>query len=149
MKTLFRNFTVTAFCFAVSVFNASADNARPIAFDQLPAQAQQFVKTHFADAQVTLTTLEKDVLQKSYDVVLNNGTHLEFDSKGQWTDVVCKTGYVPANVLPSQITTYLKSSFPNAHVKKVERENGRYEVNLENGTEVTFNKKFQVVDIDL
>jgi hypothetical protein len=149
MKTLFRNLTVTAFCFAVSVFNASADNAKPVAFNQLPAQAQQFVKTHFTDSKVIVSTLESDILEKSYDVALNNGAKLEFDGKGQWTEVVCPTGGVPASILPEQVKSYLKSSFPNAKVTKVERDNGRFEVNLENGTEVTFNKKFQVTDIDL
>jgi hypothetical protein len=149
MKTLFRNLTVTAFCFAVSVFNASADNAKPIAFNQLPAQAQQFVKQHFADSKVVVTTLENEILDKSYDVALENGTKLEFNNKGEWTEVTCTSGCVPCKVLPQGVTNYLKANFPKAEVKKIERDNGRYEVELRNGTEITFNKKFQVTDIDL
>jgi hypothetical protein len=149
MKTLFRNLTVTAFCFVASVFTASADNNKPIAFEQLPQQAQQFVKTHFADVKVTLSTVESGLIEKTYDVALNNGTKLEFDRKGQWTEVVCPTTYVPCKVLPNEIKAYLETTFPQSKVTKIEREDGRHEVTLENGTEVTFNKKFQVTDVDL
>ncbi len=68
MKTLFRNLTVTAFCFVASVFTASADNNKPIAFEQLPQQAQQFVKTHFADVKVTLSTVESGLIEKTYEM---------------------------------------------------------------------------------
>lgn len=149
MKTLFRNLTVTAFCFVASVFNASADNNKPIAFEQLPVPAQEFVTTHFADVKVTITTVESGLLEKTYDVALNNGVKLEFDRKGQWTEVACPTTYVPSKVLPNEIKAYLETTFPQSKVTKIEREDGRYEVTLENGTEVTFNKKFQVTDVDL
>ena len=149
MKTLFRNLTVTAFCFVASVFTASAENNKPIAFEQLPQQAQQFVKTHFADVKVTLSTVESGLIEKTYDVALNNGTKLEFDRKGQWTEVVCPTTCVPSKVLPNEIKAYLETTFPQSKVTKIEREDGRHEVTLENGTEVTFNKKFQLTDVDL
>jgi hypothetical protein len=149
MKTFFRNLTVTAFCFVASVFTASADNNKPIAFEQLPQQAQQFVKAHFADVKVTLSTVESGLLEKSYDVALENGTKIEFDRNGQWTEVACTTATVPCNVIPKEICAYLETTFPKNDVKKIERDNGRYEVELKSGTEVTFNKKFQVTDVDL
>lgn len=149
MKTLFRNLTVTTFCFAVSVFNANADNAKPIAFNQLPTQAQKFVKQYFANSKVVVTTLENEILDKSYDVALDNGTKLEFNKKGEWTEVSCTSGCVPCQVIPQGVATYLETNFPKAEIKKIERDNGRYEVELRNGTEITFNKNFQVTDIDL
>lgn len=148
MKTLFRNLAAMAFCLTTTVLNVSADNGKPITFEQLPAPAQQFVKTHFANIKVVVATFEKDLLEKSYDVALSDGTKLEFDGKGQWTDVVCPKSGVPSKVLPDGIKTYLNSSFPDVKVKKIERDSREYEVTLENGTEITFNKNFQVKDID-
>ena len=149
MKTLLGKLTVMAICLTTAVLNASADNGKPVAFEQLPAQAQQFVKTHFANCKVLVSTFEKDLLEKSYDVALSDGTKLEFDGKGQWTDVACPKSEVPGKVLPDGIKTYLNSNFSNIKVKKIERDSREYEVTLENGTEITFNKKFQVKDIDL
>lgn len=149
MKTLFKNLAVLAFCLTTSVFNAFADNGKPIAFEQLPVQAQDFVKTHFANVKVLVVTYEKDLLEKSYDVALANGTKLEFDGKGEWTDVNCPKGEVPGKVIPEGVKTYLNASFPNVKVRKIERDAREYEVTLENGTEITFNKSFQVKDIDL
>ena len=149
MKTLLRNLTVTAFCFAATVFNASADNNKPIPFEQLPQAAQQFVKTHFADVKVTVTTIESGLLEKSYDVILDDGTKVEFDRNGEWTEISCRTSNVPTKVVPQKISAYLQTTFPKNAVKKIERDNGRYEVELQSGAEVTFNKKFQVTDVDL
>ena len=149
MKTLFRKLAVMAFCLTTTVLNASADNKKPVTFEQMPAPAQQFVKTHFASSKVLATTFERELLEKSYDVVLNDGTKLEFDSKGEWTDVACPKSGVPSKVLPEGIKTYLNSNFPNVKVKKIERDSREYEVTLENGTEITCNKTFQVKDIDL
>lgn len=149
MKTLFRNLAVTTFCFAVATLSASADTHKPIAFEQLPAKAQQFVKAHFADGKVTMATQEVGLLEKSFDVALAGGTKVEFDRNGEWTEVVCTNGCVPSKLLPNQVAAYLETTFPKVQVTGIERENGRYEVKLKNGTEVTFNKKFQVTDVDL
>jgi outer membrane lipoprotein SlyB len=148
MKRLFNPLAVATFCFSLVALSASADNNKPIAFEQLPAKAQQFVTTHFADSKVAIATQDAGILDKSFDVALVGGIKLEFDGKGEWTEVVCPVGNVPTTLLPEQIKAYLEKQFPDVRVKEVERDNGRYEVKLQNGTEVTFNKKFQPTDID-
>ena len=148
MKRLFNPLAVATFCFSLVALSASADNHKPIAFEQLPAKAQQFVKTHFADSKVAIATQDSGILEKSFDVALVGGIKLEFDAKGEWTEVVSPVVGVPAALLPEPIKAYLAKQFPEAQVKEVERENGRYEVKLQNGVEVTFNKKFQPTDVD-
>ena len=37
-----------------------------------------------------LVTIESGVVSRSYDVVLQNGTKLEFDKKGNLTEIDCK-----------------------------------------------------------
>ena len=59
----------------VSVFTfqfAMADNDKPIAFEQLPAAAQQFVKKNFPDAKVAFAKMEKEFFGTTYDVVFIN-----------------------------------------------------------------------------
>jgi hypothetical protein len=81
-------------------------------------------------------------------VYFKNGDKVEFDRKGNWTEVVCKTGGVPAALVPQAIADYVKANHPDTKIVKIERENNTYEVNLSNGFEYTFNKKFKVVDVD-
>lgn len=85
---------------------------------------------------------------KSYDVVLKNGTKLEFDKKGNLTEVECKQGTVPYRLIPQAIKNYLKANYPRQTVKKLEIKKNEYEVELANGLELTFNNRFQLVDMD-
>ncbi len=141
-KTLF---LVVCMFVQLSVF---ANDDKPITVEQLPAAAQQFIKTNFAGESVILATVDKDFLNKSYDVMLKNGTKLEFDDKGDWTEVDCNRTAIPAAIVPQQIKDYVQTNFTNEKITKIERDSREYDVDLSNGIDITFNKKFQVVDID-
>lgn len=52
---------------------------------------------------VILATIESDIVSRSYDVVLQNGTKLEFDKKGNLTEVDCKQETVPDLLIPQAI----------------------------------------------
>ena len=81
-------------------------------------------------------------------MVLQNGTKLEFDKKGNLTEVDCKRGAVPGKLVPQAIKSYLQKHYPKHSVKKLEINSNEYEVELSNDIDLTFNKKFQLVDID-
>ncbi|MED9888214.1 MAG: PepSY-like domain-containing protein, partial [Segatella copri] len=83
-----------------------------------------------------------------YDVVLQNGTKLEFDKKGNLTEIDCKQGKVPVKLIPQAIRNYLMENYPAQAVKKLEMNKNEYEVELANGLDLTFNKHFQLIDID-
>ena len=69
---------------------ARADDDKPIQVTQMPQQAQQFIKQHFADSKVALAKMESDFFYKSYEVIFTNGDKVEFDNKGNWEEVNCK-----------------------------------------------------------
>ena len=95
-----------------------------------------------------LATAESGVMSKSYDVVLRNGTKLEFDKTGNLTEIECKRGIVPVRLIPRPIRIYLRNNYPHQPVKKLEIKKKEYEVELANGLDLTFNKHFQLTDID-
>ena len=125
-----------------------ADNARPITITQMPQKAQQFIRLHFADSQVALAKVETDFLEKSYEVFFTDGNKLEFDKKGEWKEVSCKSGAVPQDIVPEAIRQHVASLFPEARIVKMEREKSLYEVTLTNGQELKYNTRFQLIDID-
>ena len=127
---------------------ANADNDKPISVNALPAKAQTLLSQHFNGQKVMLVTIESGVVSRSYDVVLQNGTKLEFDKKGNLTEIDCKQGKVPAKLIPQAIRNYLKKNYPAQAVKKIEMSKNEYEVELANGLDLTFNKHFQLIDID-
>lgn len=127
---------------------ACADKNKPIQVNELPAKAQTVLNTHFSGQKVTLATLESEIIDKSYNVVLQNGTKLEFDRKGNLTEVDCKQGTVPAKLIPQPIKSYVQANYSGQNIKKMEIDKNEHEVELSNGLDITFNKRFKVIDID-
>ena len=134
------------FGFGVSV--ACADNNKVISKNELPAPAQKLLNEYFPDAKLSYAKLDRDFLERSYEVLLVDGTKLEFFSNGEWQEVDCKFGEVPAGIGPEAIIKYIADNYPGEKVLKIEFDRGNYEVKLSNRLELTFNKNFRIVDID-
>ena len=135
-------------CVFTIVTNANADNYRPINVSQLPEKAQTFLTTYFPEAKVSLARKEFDVTELSYDVIFTNGSKVEFDRKGEWTEVDCLTQPLPAGIVPATIEKVIKEQYPDAKATKIERDRREIDVKLSNRVELTFNKKMQLIDID-
>lgn len=127
---------------------ANAGNDKPISVNALPAKAQTLLCQHFNGQKVMLATIESGVVSRSYDVVLQNGTKLEFDKKGNLTEIDCNQATVPDQLIPQAIKNYLMENYAGQSVKKIEMNKNEYEVELANGLDLTFNKHFQLIDID-
>ena len=113
---------------------ARADDDKPIQVTQMPQLAQQFIKQHFSDSKVAL--------------IFTNGNKVEFDKKGNWEEVDCKHTSVPVAIIPAAIQKYVTTNYPDAKVLKIERDKKDYEVKLSNRTELKFDLKFNLIDID-
>lgn len=145
MKKLF--LTVSIMVAAVGV--ACADVDRPITVEKLPDSAQRFLKQYFSQVNVSLATEDVELTYKEYDVVLTDGTRIEFRSNGDWKDVDCKYSEVPKGIVPKQIADYVKKNYPDVKITQIDRENRKYyEVTLSNRLELTFDMKYRLVEID-
>ena len=128
--------------------SAQAFNDRPVAASELPSAAQTVLNSNFSNHRIALAKVETGFWGRNYDVFLANGDKLEFDRRGSWTEIVCREGGVPTQLVPVAITAYLNSAYPGVKLVKIEREGGRYEAKLANGMEFTFDKRFRVVEVD-
>ena len=139
MKKLSIITAFVAFLFC-GVTSAMAQNTNPA--------ITQFVEQYFPKATVQMVMPDDDDI----DVVLNDYTKIEFRLNNEWKKVDCEhsTVYtsVPAELVPEQITAYVNSNFPNTVIKKLEKKYMGWEVELNNGLEVKFNKNFRVTEID-
>jgi len=148
MKTIVRTLMIAICCIVSCNLTANAGNDKPISVKALPAKAQTLLSNHFNKQKVALATMESGITGKSYDVVLKNGTKIEFDKKGNLTEDDCKKGAVPGKLIPLPIKKYLQKHYPGQSVKKMEMDKKEYEVELANGLDLTFNKHFKLIDID-
>lgn len=132
---------------AVSCQKASSDD-RPITPEELPQAARVFIDLHFAAAQMLLASVDKDFTDTHYDVVLADGISLEFDRKGEWTDVDCGRGRVPEAIVPEAIRTQLAAHYSTHFVREISRNRRGYELSLSNGLELKYDNSFRLVEVD-
>ena len=67
--------------------------------NQLPLAARNFINQHFVKPQVAHIKIDSEILSKKYEVLLTNGTEIDFDSKGNWQEVDAKKGRIPATII--------------------------------------------------
>ena len=137
-------FLLMAMVMTMSLTMSADDDDRVITYDQLPQAAQTFLKANFATKVPLLVTADWDDFTIRYE----SGEKIEFDRSGNWKDIECYNGKVPAAAVPEQISTYVTSTFPGKSIIKIERHRSVYEVKLNNGMEIEFNRHFQVIDTD-
>ena len=136
MKKLFLLTVIVALCSAMGF----AFDKYSIDRNDLPQAAQDFLTEHFPKAKVGMVKVDKHLLKKTdYDVKLVNGTKIEFNNAGKWTSVDCKTKTVPEKIIPKAIRTYVKKNFSDVTIVKIEKSSSKYEVDLSDGVELTFN----------
>lgn len=148
MKRIIQTSIVALICLITFQLQVFAGNGKPISVTRLPVAAQQTIKKHFPNRKVALTKMESGFFSREYYVIFTNGEKIEFDKNGNWTEIDCKHSSVPASLIPVRIANYVKRNYPGCHILKIEADDDEYEVKLSNRMEITFNKKFQVTDID-
>lgn len=137
-------FVATASASPLAVF----DKDRHIEFSQLPANAQAFVTKNFAAERVSYVELDEGIVSNEYKVVFESGLKLEFDGSGNWTEIDCRHQPVPQSLVPKQIVSYVASKYPNHQIVELKRDRYEWEVKLSNGLELSFDKKYNLTDID-
>lgn len=139
--------TLTVCLFAL-IGIAKADNDNPIQVNELPQKAQEFIKQNFPKNEVSYAKVEKEFMDKKFEVVFVNGDKVEFDKNGAWKEVDCKFSVVPDNIIPKQIKAHLNKQYPEAKILKIERDSKGYEVKLNNRLELKYTPTFQLREID-
>ncbi len=134
--------------FSLGIFAAYAGNDKPITINELPVAAQNFIKTYFPNSKVALAKVEKEMMTTTYDVVMTDGVKLEFNKDGSWTEVDCQYSAVPAGIVPAQIVQKVADLYPNAKIVKIDRDKKEYEIKLDSKVELTFDMKFNLVEVD-
>ena len=134
--------------FSYGVVTANADNDRIIAKENLPQKSQQFVNRYFGDVKITYVKEERDFLEKSYEVMFADGSRVEFNRNGEWKEIDCRQSSVPSPLIPARIMEYVKTNYPKAKIMQIERDRHDYEVKLSNRLELTFDSKYNIIDID-
>ncbi|MBO7200878.1 MAG: PepSY-like domain-containing protein [Bacteroidales bacterium] len=137
--------TVSLFMGLGTIF---AGHDHPIKVEQLPEKAQKFLTTYWNDVKVVKAEMDKDGLEVTYDVHLENNTKIEFDKKGEWKEIKSPMTEIPKGVIIQNIVDYVANNYSGSRIEKIKREHHHYEVELTNDIELKFNKKGEFKRID-
>lgn len=124
--------------------------AKDIRIDEsgLPEKCIGFVRRWFPESSVKKVELEKRASMSQYEIRLSDGTKLQFDMRGDCTEVDCGCDTVPYGIIPQKIRNYIGTEYPDRYPVRIEHDTKLYEVQLDDGCELTFNTAFRLLDID-
>lgn len=120
---------------------------KPVTYEILPAAAKEFIKANFPDEKVSYAFADDDLIRPDYMVRLADGTEIQFNHDGSLEKVSSRAG-VPSQIIPVQITEYVKTNFPDAVIVDYEIGRREYEIGLSNGLDLKFNNNFRLVEMD-
>ena len=126
-----RTFITTFFAMLLALITVSChSDDNEIGYADLPTTAQLFVKQYFADATYSRVEKEKDNGSWEYEVLLSDGSKVEFNEKGEWTSVECKYSEMPVGIIPTVIAEDIAKRYPDLKPYKIEKEVGGYEIDI-------------------
>ena len=110
---------------------------------QLPKAATELVQKHWPSCVIDFAYIDG----VEYEVLLSDGTIIEFNKNGEWKDMKCTDG-LPVTVIPMNITRYITNRFPKQLIIKCEKMRRGYEIELTNGLEIQFDLQGRVTHVD-
>ncbi len=121
---------------------------KPVLPTQLPPDIQAFVKQHFPTQNIAFANKDLTITGWEYDVVLADGTQIDFDTSHQWDQIDCKLAAVPATLVPAPIATSVQANFQGVPIVKIDKTWNGYEVELANDIELQFNEAGALTQLD-
>lgn len=116
--------------------------------EQLPITAQEFIKTYFNDYKVSYVFSDKEFVDVDYKVRFEDGTEIEFNAKGDWTDVSSKNNCIPTGFILKEITDFVDANHKGMCITDIEREFNRINIELNDSLEIEFNSKGKLISYD-
>ena len=113
----------------------------------LPGAITSFIKQHFPNATIVGVEPDYDHGGLEYDVYLSDGTQVDFDANNQWDQVESMRG-VPAFFIPKAIASYVRGSYQNMVITKINKEYHGYEIELANGLDLNFDRSGRFMGMD-
>ena len=115
----------------------------------LPAPARTILKEQFSKQDVNRVKVESRAIRgDKYEVILSDGTEIEFGSKGEWTEVDCGHRAVPKYFVIPEISDYVSKNYKGQRIIKIERDSKNYQIELQNGLELYFDRSGKFLKVD-
>ncbi len=134
---------------ATLTFNAASAQDSKVTFNDLPADAINFVRQHFLVDHIASVWKDTDYNDEEYTVIFRDGLEIEFNGNGDWKELKARHGKVPDHVVPEKILAHVRATFPFESIKEVSRNltKKRYKAELTDEQELKFDENFNFIGV--
>lgn len=108
---------------------------RPIGFNNLPSSIVAFLNTIFPNVAVNGASI--DFLE--YEVWLNNGIKIEFDTFRNWEKIESHQDVLPLTLIPQNAINYILNHYPEVSIQEISQERFGFEIGFR---ELNYDLKF-------
>lgn len=130
---------------AMSSCSDDDDKDQSIAISMLPNSAKDFVTKYFSNAVIVSAKVDGN----EYEAVLSDGTRIDFDKTGSWTDVDAPRGKtIPTGFYPEAIDTYVAANYAGVGINEISKETRGYDVELVSGVDLVFSTTGEFIAVD-
>ena len=103
---------------ATLTFSAASAQDSKVTFNDLPADAINFVRQHFLIDHIASVWKDTDYNDEEYTVIFRDGLEIEFNGNGDWKELKARHGKVPDHVVPEKILAHVSATFPFESIKE-------------------------------
>ena len=134
---------------ATLTFSAASAQDSKVTFNDLPADAINFVREHFLVDHIASVWKDTDYNDEEYTVIFRDGLERAFNGNGDWKELKARHGKVPDHVVPEKILAHVSATFPFESIKEVSRNltKKRYKAELTDDQELKFDENFNFIGV--
>lgn len=119
---------------------ASATAQKRIEITDLPKPALDFIEKHFHGISVDKVKKDAEHGEKGYEVVLGDGTELEFWKDGSYREVDGRGKAIPTAFIDPKIVDYVAKNYPDRKITHIDYGHKDVDVDLTGKLDLEFTK---------
>lgn len=125
----------------------SCESKTVIDLNNIPAEIKNYVSTHFPENKIIQILEDKDGLELTIDVTMQDGIFLEFNRKKEIIDIESRTK-LPDSVIPAKILDYVNANYASNFINGWELDDRNQQIKLDNGLDLEFTMNGDFIRID-
>ena len=108
---------------------------------ELPETSRTFIDKYYKAKEISHIKTEGYLLWKEYEIIFMDGAEVEFNDKGEWKSISSKIDTIPSEIIPEKIREYMNKNYSGKKINKIERYGSGYELKINKGLELKFDKE--------
>ncbi|MFT3793971.1 PepSY-like domain-containing protein [Flavobacterium sp.] len=115
---------------------------------ELPKGANEFLEQHFKGIAITKAKKDAEHGEKGYEVILADGTEVEFWKDGKYREVDGKGKPIPTAFLDPKIVEYVKKNYSGKEITHIDYGHNDVDVDLTGKIDLEFDKNGNFLKAD-